>query len=138
MGVFTTVVGTAVKPVKGAFSAGMNGVKKAIATNQLDDTVDPERGMLAKVGGVGYDALNIATLGVARGVPNLITKKYDGAAIKDYKNKQKEDGKTITTEGMYNAALKADRGKVAVSRRIDSLTEAAGLSACKSDEEPSL
>lgn len=61
------------------------------------------------------------TFGAARSVPNLITKKYDGAAIKDYKNHQKEADKTITSEGMLKAALSSEKGQHRIADRMAGL-----------------
>lgn len=118
MGVFTGAVSAASKPVKGIFDAGINGVKKAIATNQYDDMVDPERGIIAKIGGIGMDVANVATLGAVRSVPNLITKKYDGGAIKDYVKSHKQQGLSVTSEGMLKAALQSDKGQERASKRM--------------------
>ena len=118
MGVFTGIVSTAAKPVKGAFDAGMNGIKKAIATNQYDDMVDPERGILAKAGGIVVDTLNIATFNAARGIPNLITKKYDGGAVKDYIKSNKSRGLSVTSNGMLKAALSSEKGREKASKRV--------------------
>jgi hypothetical protein len=80
--------------------------------------VDPERGILAKAGGIVVDTLNIATLNAARGIPNLITKKYDGGAVKDYIKSNKSRGLSVTSNGMLKAALSSEKGREKASKRV--------------------
>jgi hypothetical protein len=120
MGVLSMAFNGVTTAASKVYTAGSNKVKNAMAANQVDDMVDPEKGILDKTGGIVFDAVNIATLNGARTVVNTITKDYDSKAVKDL-NKQSYDDKNASVEDRYEAYLKSEKAQAKLNERLKAL-----------------
>lgn len=133
MGIVTSAFDKATGAVGYVATGVENKVKNALAANQFDDVVDPERGILAKtVGSVG-DLANIATLNTLRTVWDAgIKKQYTAGDLKAV-NQAAHEGEDATVKERIAVMGQSEKGMQAVEKHAAKLDALLGYDVMNSD-----